>query len=919
MTRRRVWSFLTAAMAALCLTATGATAQSQQATIMGQVVDEAGVPLASVQVLVTHQATGAQRGTYTNADGRYRIQGLSPRGPYRIEASRIGYGTSSVEVAGLDAAATQQFDFTLGSEAIAVDAIEVFADRAREQSTPVAYSTVDQVQIQRQLASRDIPLVLNTTPSVYATETGGGAGDARVNVRGFSQRNVAVMINGVPVNDMENGWVYWSNWDGVGDFTKSIQLQRGLSAVNLATPSVGGSLNLITDPTSLGTDVMVKQEFGDGGFLKTTAMASTGLIDDRYALMAGGVRKTGDGIVQGAWTDAWAYYVAGSFVLNDANRFDLYATGAPQRHGQRRYMQNIGAFDAGFARSLDGYDEAALDRYPQSAHGRLYNQNVSPVSCDYDAEQAVGGSRVSRYDCSYMNEIENFYHKPQVNLNWYSQLSNDINLSTVAYYSGGQGGGTGTLGSMVWDFDSQPSRVVNWDATIDRNAASTTGSTGILRNSRNNQSSVGAIAKLGMNVSEPLKVEVGVDYRLASVEHYREVRDLLGGEYFVDNSSDLRPADFRAGLGDKVGYNNSNDINWIGGHVQAEYFTGRYSLYGMTGVSGVKYKYTDHFRDAGLHAGGTATGEELVLDPDWNTGFQVKGGGLYHLTDELSLFSSAGYVAQMPIFDQVIDDVNGLLVDNTERQKFVSVEAGTRYRSSRLPIQVSGNVYYTQWMDRSDTRRFFDEDGEDIFITLTGLEQRHMGVELEGGWQPLDLLRFDASVSLNDWIYTDDVNGIYKPETRDTTFTYEIFVDGLRVGNAPQKQFAYQATVFPIHGAYVQMVGKTYLQHYSDFNPFDRTDARTPAEGGDRGVPSWRAPDYSVFDLHAGYSVPDRLTRGLSLEVFANMFNVFDTVYILDALDNSSFNAFDRDHDADDAEVFFGLPRRVTFGARLTY
>ena len=36
------------------------------------------------------------------------------------------------------------------------------------------------------------------------------------------------MINGIPVNDMENGWVYWSNWDGVADATTSIQLQKGV-------------------------------------------------------------------------------------------------------------------------------------------------------------------------------------------------------------------------------------------------------------------------------------------------------------------------------------------------------------------------------------------------------------------------------------------------------------------------------------------------------------------------------------------------------------------------------------------------------------------------------------------------------------------------------------------------------------------
>ena len=69
--------------------------------------------------------------------------------------------------------------------------------------------------------------------SAYATNQGGGAGDAR-NVRGFNQRNVAVMINGIPVNDMENGWVFGQNWDGVADATSSIQLQKGLSAAELS-------------------------------------------------------------------------------------------------------------------------------------------------------------------------------------------------------------------------------------------------------------------------------------------------------------------------------------------------------------------------------------------------------------------------------------------------------------------------------------------------------------------------------------------------------------------------------------------------------------------------------------------------------------------------------------------------------------
>ena len=76
------------------------------------------------------------------------------------------------------------------------------------------------------------------------------------------------MINGVPQNDMENGWVYWSNWDGGRDATSSIQIQRGLSAVNLATPSIGGTMNIITDPSLKKKGGKFKQEVVRVDFLK---------------------------------------------------------------------------------------------------------------------------------------------------------------------------------------------------------------------------------------------------------------------------------------------------------------------------------------------------------------------------------------------------------------------------------------------------------------------------------------------------------------------------------------------------------------------------------------------------------------------------------------------------------------------------
>jgi len=411
-------------------------------SISGTVNSGTGDPLAGANVVVE----GTELGAAAQADGTYSIK--VDEGSYTVIASVIGYESSTklVNVSG-----DVTLDFSLVVSAIEMSALEVLASRAGEK-TPVAYTTVTKADIEFRLGSQDLPMALNLTPSVYATQQGGGAGDARINVRGFNQRNVAVMINGVPQNDMENGWVYWSNWDGVADAAHSIQMQRGLSAVNLATPSIGGTMNIITDPAAHEKGGKYRQEVGAGGFLKSTLNYNTGLIGDKFALSFTGVRKTGDGVIDKTWTDAWAYYFGASYQANADNRFELYAIGAPQRHGQNLYKQNIGAYDAEFAEGVDGYDTEALGEDGQFVDvGRKFNQNWAPIDASYTGKQywyMYGAKTVARHDPNYLNERENFFHKPLVNLNHFMTINDKAMLSSVLYWSGGSGGGTGTYGRI---------------------------------------------------------------------------------------------------------------------------------------------------------------------------------------------------------------------------------------------------------------------------------------------------------------------------------------------------------------------------------------------------------------------------------------------------------------------------------------
>jgi outer membrane cobalamin receptor len=131
-------------------------------------------------------------------------------------------------------------------------------------------------------------MILNSTPGVYATQSGGGDGDARITIRGFNQRNVAVMIDGIPVNDMENGWVYWSNWFGLDAVTSNIQVQRGLGASKIAIPSVGGTMNILTKGTGNKSGGTIKQELGSFGKLRTSLGYNTGKLKNGWGLTLSG-------------------------------------------------------------------------------------------------------------------------------------------------------------------------------------------------------------------------------------------------------------------------------------------------------------------------------------------------------------------------------------------------------------------------------------------------------------------------------------------------------------------------------------------------------------------------------------------------------------------------------------------------------
>jgi outer membrane receptor for ferrienterochelin and colicin len=212
---------------------------SAETIVSGTIIDEEDQPLIGGSVIVI----GTTQGTSTDIDGSFK---LTVREGNKIQVSYLNYKTLTIDVE------TNQATQDLGvikmkPEVIAMEDIVISQSVAIQRRTPVAVATVPVQEIELKIGGQEFPEVLKSTPGVYVTKDGGGYGDSKINMRGFKSANIAVMINGVPVNDMEWGGLYWSNWAGLSDVTRSMQTQRGMGASKISSPSVGGTINIITN------------------------------------------------------------------------------------------------------------------------------------------------------------------------------------------------------------------------------------------------------------------------------------------------------------------------------------------------------------------------------------------------------------------------------------------------------------------------------------------------------------------------------------------------------------------------------------------------------------------------------------------------------------------------------------------------
>jgi outer membrane receptor for monomeric catechols len=873
---------------------------AQDRDISGTVTDEIGEPLIGVNVVY-----GPGLGAVTDINGEYNFK-LAP-GEYDLTVSYVGFEPQSRHITITDKNLFVNFKL----KTITLNEVEVVGDVAKTRETPVAFSNVSPVQIEEQLAAQDIPLILNATPGVYATAAGGGDGDARINIRGFNQRNVAVMLDGIPVNDMENGWVYWSNWFGLDAVMRYTQVQRGLGASKLAIPSVGGTINIATKGIDNKKGISLKQEVGSDGYLRTTLGLTTGRLANGWGVTFAGSYKRGNGWVDQTWTKGWFYFLrvdkeVGKHLLS------VTAMGAPQEHGQRSYKKYIATFDTEYALE-SGMTEDFINNLKENGlpvnQGLRYNPNWGYLSRTYitDTDTIYPGTEAT-------STANNFYHKPMFSLRDFWSVNEKLYISNILYLSLGNGGGqsfstTPEYDTTTWQQNLQKQYNANLNL-IPPYFNSTKLSSNIMRNAMNNHFWLGLLSTFDYSLNKSLSISGGLDLRTYKGEHYREVADLFGGNYYLDDGNQNENNDTtKKYVGDKIGYHNDALVRWGGVFAQLEYMRGNLTTFINLTASMSGYKRVDYFLPYPSGESSNETAWKYI------PGFTVKAGANYNLSESMNVFINMGFISKAQRFNNVYDRTNTLFRD-IKNEQVRAIEVGYSYVHSRFTL--NANTYYTSWLNKpADRAMSVDIDGEFYSVNINDMNARHMGVELEFAWRILDNLTFESLLSLGDWIWTSaDTARIYDDNGQQIGVR-PFDARGLYVGDAAQFQNRESLRWEIIRGLYASGSFTWFGKHYAEFNPLDYDPVNYPASFDENGDPkqSWKIPNYYVVDIHAGYSW---WIKKIGFQLRGSIINLLDSKFITDAQNNDPYLTHSSGFDANSAGVFMGMGRRFNLSLRIS-
>ena len=789
-------------------------AYAQMGGMKGVVVSRDGrEPIGGVVIFIDDK----DMQTTTNQDGEFYIEGLAP-GEYLMRFEAIDFEDLEIMVRVKKLVHDMQNVVMVPSTMMTID--------------DSAFAELD-TDVESAGDSQALPTSLSASKDIFNNIASYRFSEMRFNVRGYDSQYQDVYLNGIRFNDALTSYGPWSLWSGLNDATRNQENTSGLEMSDYGLGGVAGTTNINARASQLrkGFRASVVNSTQLYRFRVMVSYAS-GALDNGWSYgFSFSTRQGGNGYVNGVYYNAYGYFASAEKVFNSRHRLSATILGAPTTRGAQQ------------ASTQEAYDLWG-DNY--------YNPNVGLQGGE------ERNSRVRRM------------HEPIAMLNYNWQISENTNLSVATSVRFGFNG----YSALTWykgedprpdyyrklpsyygdrlerrmmlnnfadandlprpfsdvDLETDRMKVVeytrNWDGYIDfdgliqdnmigeENATYGDGhrSVAMIEERHTDQIDYNFAAQLGHVFRGGSKITVGLRARVNRTEYYSTVKDLLGGDYWLDVDK-FAERDF----GDNVeSYQNNMAYYKKYGHAQAVKEGDKYG-----------YDYYAHVRQGQLWAmyeiaaGGFSAniGAEAGLSSIWREGLWEKGlflnenaGGdrgktslgnsdkinnltykakvnlAYQFSGAHSIEANATIMQNAPMFN------NAFVSARTRNQITPGLDAEKIYGvdltyNLRLPwIRARLSAYYTQMADQSKVISFYDDTQSSFTnFAMSGIDKRYMGLEL-GLSVPIAWgLSFQGAVSYGDYIYTSNPKFTQMIDNSATDVVNSVVNwEGMKVESTPQ-------------------------------------------------------------------------------------------------------------------------------------
>ena len=377
-----------------------------QNNFVGRVTDSSGDPIVGANILIEE----SNLITYTDEKGKFYLNSNSTN--IDIQVSHVGYLTKEIEFSNPN----QEINIVLDDGIILKDEIKVISTRAKDNS-PFAFTNISKSFIEKNNSGKDIPFLINSTPSTYSTsDAGNGIGYTGVRIRGSDATRINVTINGIPYNDSESHGVFWVNVSDLASSANSIQVQRGVGSSTTGGGAFGGTVSIKTGKASEDFKLKYSSSAGSYKSFKNTLELNSGLIKNKINMNLRLSKINSDGYVDRATSDLKSYYASASY-YSDKTSIDLINFSGKERTYQ----------------SWWGTPEGRINNDIDEMNNVIANNGYS----DEQADNLLNSGRTFNY-YTYDNQTDN-YQQDHYQMHFNHDISNTANLHLALHYTYGRG------------------------------------------------------------------------------------------------------------------------------------------------------------------------------------------------------------------------------------------------------------------------------------------------------------------------------------------------------------------------------------------------------------------------------------------------------------------------------------------------